>query len=259
MKFTFPILFLLLLISPKGTVAQEFPELQRILRNGNLAKLNAYVLTNKEIYQHDFTDNNIYWRLFREISPGYYEGTLQIFYCVPYSDWRHKVHPYRIQVLIKDSLIFYYSMKSLDTTNRYQHSTDSSVNKVAFENLQHAYAKFYGVPLNFSYLFIDSLNYGNSCRPGQEAVEFRQMNQYVAARNQKALVQWLRTGNTELQLFAVQGLRRLNTKNIPISSEVQRIIDFVLAKKGNANICMEGVERRVRIQRLASEMPQDGG
>lgn len=57
------------------------------------------MLKNDEILKHDYAENNIYWRLYREVLPGYYEGTIQIYYTEPYSDWRHKLFPIRVNVL----------------------------------------------------------------------------------------------------------------------------------------------------------------
>lgn len=212
------------------------------------------MLKNDEILKHEFAENNIYWRLYREVLPGYYEGTIQIYYTEPYSDWRHKLFPIRVNVLVKDSTIFYWIRKSQDSNAHYTQVYDSFVIDNEYKNFVTQFKSTYKSELNRKYLFIDTINFGNQCKPDAElTTEFKLMNKYVADKNIKALTNWLKSGNTELQLFAVKALKFLKNNNENISKELMDLTELVLSKKGNINLCQDGLERRIQIPKLVKD------
>lgn len=251
MKF----LLAFILLCPISLQAQKFPVLRDALQSGSLAKVNNYIFNNTEVNAHEFPENNIYWRLYREILPGYYEGTLQIYHSEPYINERKRTYSVRIQMLVKDSSIFYYSVKYLNEKGAYADVRDSSTWKEPYNIFLQTFKQTYGTALQAKYLFIDSINYGNRCKAdGEETPEYKQMKEYVSKQNQKALGDWLRSGNAELQLYAVKGFKLLEERTVTVAKEYKPLIELVLAKKGNVNLCRDGVERRMQMAQLRTEL-----
>lgn len=226
--------------------AQELPKLQQILSRGSLPELNAYILRNDEVYRDDLSDNRMYWRIYREISPGYFEGVLQIFYAVPVNRIKHYVHPFRVEVLVRDSAIIQYRLKGIDSSGRYQSFKDSGSKQNALIRFEEDYAAFYGARSRSELMFVDSISYNYNClRPLPS--QSRDLAQILLAGDRNLLSRWLRSGNTELQLYAVKGFELMPDW---LDEQSLRLIRFVLGKEGNANVCWKGYERRIQISEL---------
>lgn len=123
-----------------------------------------------------------------------------------------------------------------------------------YKNFLNQFKETYKSTLNRKYLFIDTINFGNQCKPDSALTsEHQLMNKYVAEKNIKALTAWLKSGNTELQIFAVKVLRFLKNNNENISKEIMDLTQLVLSKKGNINLCQDGLERRIQIPKLVKD------
>jgi|GEM_PF-7053929 len=245
------LLVLFFLLGSVDARSQQLPLLKEALQKGSLSGLNEYIIFNKEVFAHDFPENSMYWRLYREVYPGCSEGTLQIVYCEPYSNWRHKVYPLRVQVLVRDSTIFYYRIMGQDSTGRYDVVRDSAYRQQWLDEFSAGFSSVYGAAPDWNYLFIDSVNYGDSCRgDGTPPDELLRMRDYVRTANTAALNAWLRSGSTELQLFGARGLLEMERKNRPLPPRTHDLIRMILSKQGNINYCLGGWERRIRISRL---------
>ena len=140
--------------------------------------------------------------------------------------------PILVNVLVKDSTNFYWVRKSQDSNAHYTQVYDSFVIDNEYKNFVTQFKSTYKSELNRKYLFIDTINFGNQCKPDAElTTEFKLMNKYVADKNIKALTNWLKSGNTELQLFAVMALKFLKNNNENISKELMGLTELVLSKK----------------------------
>ena len=226
--------------------AQDFPQLRTVLQTGAVQQLNQYAASNSEIYEFDYPATGMYWRLYRELLPGYYEGIMQIYYGAP-SNTEYVVHPFRIYTLVKDSTIISYDMRGLDANGRYNRSIVSGKSEAELKDFEQQFEARFKVPLQPQFLFIDTINYGQYC--GEDSLITPQMklvNQWVAQKDGDSLISWLRTGNTELQLYALAGLQQLQDEK-PLSDEVIQMVEFVLSKKGNVNICTPSHERAAAI------------
>lgn len=250
--------WLVMMLCASDNKAQIAVSLSATLKTGSVAKLNDYIIHNEEIYTNDFKENSIYWRLYREVLPGYYEGTMQLIFTEAYSDWRHKQFRQQVKVLVKDSTIFYYQIASLDSFNRYNNSLDSNTNAELLQEFQNDFFKTYNTKLNRKFLFIDSINYGEHCNEKENSnPEFDKMLQFVATKNFKTLNEWLRCGNSELQLFAVKGFLLLKAQQQKINPETLQLIHLVLQKKGNINFCIYQHERRIQMDKLRRDYLND--
>ncbi|WP_207425077.1 hypothetical protein [Pedobacter sp. SYSU D00535] len=81
------------------------------------------------------------------------------------------------------------------------------------------------------------------------AKEARLMKKYVASSNQKKLLSWLRSTNTELQAYAATGLIQLKNQGLELGQEQQRALDHLT--KLNPPVltcagCIYGLTRSVR-------------
>jgi hypothetical protein len=211
--------------------------------------VNEYIIHDLEIFSNEFRENDIYWRLYREVLPGYYEGTLQLIFTEPYSDWRHKQYRQRINVLVKDSTIISYQIMALDSFGRYRTIIEGDTNKKLLEQFTSDFLETYKTSINPDFLFIDSINYGDHCdENGSINPEYDKMIRLVATKNYKVLNEWLRCGNSELQLFALRGFQLLN--NQMLDEETQKIIRLVYQKRGNINFAFNGRERHIQMDKL---------
>ncbi len=234
--------------------AQQFPVLQRVLQSKDVRKLNDYSASNSEVLEYDFPATGMYWRQYREVLPGYYEGTMQIYYGVPKTTEDYVVIPYRIQVLVKDSTIIQYALKAIDQSGRYRNVSYQERDSSGYKSFVEAFNAFYKVPLDERFLFIDSLNYGEACGDAEAMpAEMKIAKEYIATKDEAALLKWLQTGNTELQFYAIYGFSELAKQQITPGTEAMRLISFVLNKAGNVNICTRTHERTPSISSLKDQ------
>lgn len=255
MKRKICFIFILIFCSSNVHVfAQKLPILSKTLKDGNISSLNEYIIHNEEIFANEFRENSIYWRLYREILPGYYEGTLQLIFTEAYSDWRHKQFRQQVNIIAKDSTIIFFQIKGLDSFNHYKTIIDSNVNFSFFTQFQNDFYKTYKSKLNRKYLFIDSINYEEKCSEQEDnSLEYDKMIKLVKNKNIIELNEWLRCGNSELQLFAVKGLFILKSQKQNIDEETSNLIHIILQKKGNINFFVNCRERRIQMDKLTRD------
>ena len=252
------IIYLFLLGISFSSFSQQLSALTDELNCGSVSLLNDYILHSEEIYSTEFVENNIYWRLYREILPGYYEGTLQVVFTKPYSEWRHKQFRQRVNILSKDSTIIYFQIIGLDTFDQYKTLIDSGMNRVLYAQFEQDYLKVYKRILEPRFLFIDSINFSERNNGnGDNTTEFDKMLHFVNDRDLTSLNNWLRCGNSELQLYAVKGFLLLKEKKQKIDEETCNLIYLVIHKKGNVNFFINSRERRIQMDKLRRDYLRD--
>ncbi len=63
------ILFIILVLVQNKSFGQKSPQFTELLNKGSVTAVNNYMLKNDEILKHEYAENNIYWRLYREVLP----------------------------------------------------------------------------------------------------------------------------------------------------------------------------------------------
>ncbi|HEX8546817.1 MAG TPA: hypothetical protein VF691_07630, partial [Cytophagaceae bacterium] len=65
----------------------------------------------------------------------------------------------------------------------------------------------------------------------------QQVGKWVADKNKRELLKWLKSANTEKQIYAVDGLYQLEKVGLKLSEEEKKILAFVVNKSGTMNVC----------------------
>jgi len=65
----------------------------------------------------------------------------------------------------------------------------------------------------------------------------QQIDQWVRNKNKNALLNWLKSTNTEKQIYAVDGLSQLKKLGVKIADEELLIMKFVTTKSGTIRVC----------------------
>lgn len=228
------LLISLLIASFYSKAQEEFPMLKEVIKIGSLEKVKKYLLSASE-RKECLSDCGRYIRLHREIIPGYNETMISICSCSPIDASSETLSLHHLNILSKDSSIFYYSF-----INYYRDSllwSDSDENEVS--KFEKSFLEFYGAPLEFKYLFIDSITFGTMCGiDGIPPKHCELVEEFVKQKDIKSLQQWIRSPNTELQLYAAYGFKELSSSGYIIDEKMRKLMHFILNKIGNAQVCI---------------------
>lgn len=120
----------------------------------------------------------------------------------------------------------------------YQDSLLTYKNDSLFSILNKQFTNDFAAPLNYASLYDQKTTYGSSCGySGNKPALRRQLDTLVNNNERAAILKLLQSGNTETQIYGVQGFKELKEKGIePTKTELQ-IIKNVLNKKGIIRTC----------------------
>jgi hypothetical protein len=89
--------------------------------------------------------------------------------------------------------------------------------------------------------------------------ERMQLNDFVTKKDQNSILKWLKSANTEKQVYAVEGILKLKESGIKLSKSDLEIIKFIINKKGTMNVChgcmYSSKEVREVTERIYKEFP----
>jgi hypothetical protein len=237
-------IFLLIIISFLTAVSmngQSLNDLNVVLSKGTVSALDDYIV---------MTDSRrlkmSQWRALREIAPGYSEGIAVIsFYVPPFrrDSLGNNYLTYKLSILSHGDSILYYSveervMMRQQAKIKVTYEPVLSLGSKNIAELDSSFYKTFHVALNKRELFVDTIIYGDYCGEVLTPTpERRMINLFVEENNDKELLSWLTSTNTEKEVYAVDGLLQLKKKAYKIDDPTWALIKYIIAKKGTIQTC----------------------
>ncbi len=195
---------------------------------------------------------------FRDLTPEYQEGVFFFERSV-----QHKENPrigtiytFRVILITTNTSIISYELseeknkKVMDRWEPYYVVLDKYKDELAFENLKLSFKRIFKSDLVESELFVTDFVYGSHCGIAGTDPRGRQIiNYWVKVKNKKALIQWLKSTNTEKQIYAVDGLYQLKASGMQLTQEEMEMIRFVCNKNGTINTCSgcSGMHNEIKV------------
>ncbi|MFZ5554153.1 MAG: hypothetical protein ACOZCO_13635 [Bacteroidota bacterium] len=195
----------------------------------------------------------------REIVPGFSEGLIYFEKSVP--DKKDKsasiIFTYRLRIITNNNLVIFYDFS--EQYLAYAGETDKRIikkyksefdynDKLMRQVLQDSFKNTFPEELRYENLFCDTIVYGHNC--GLVATETSaglRMKAAVEKNDKPLLLSWLQSGNTELQLYAVEGLYLLKKNGTEILPDELKMIRVIKNKKGEALSCSGDILSNITI------------
>lgn len=103
-------------------------------------------------------------------------------------------------------------------------------------------------------MFVTDFVYGEHCGLAGVNPEGRQkIDKWVTNKNKPELLKWLKSTNTEKQLYAAEGLYELRKLGVRITDEELLILKFVTTKSGTVHVCSGCINSQDEISTVAME------
>lgn len=235
------IILLILLLFHYAVQGQEL--FDELLQNKSIKQLTGFVnRTDKEP-----NDTGAYWHYLRTLAPGKYrEGVLRvtIFKKSKNDPNRATVNDYSINLLAKGDHIFYYRVceeqcdPAIDKEACYFKPLSGFRDPKLFNRMKQAFYSFFGTGIDTNELFLADFPFGNLCGFGGDPTDGENtMDSMLLLKDKTAIVCWLRSPNTEKQLYAVYALKILQQKGFHLDKKEQRLMRFARRKKGTVYSC----------------------
>jgi hypothetical protein len=229
------------------SAGQSLTEIKQLLADRDFVAFKRYIDTASSKYTKATSGSNVraIWDLKRDITPIFQEAIVDIDESFPDKDKPgiSTVYRYRINLIATDKEIVYYDFgnkasKSASWDDFELDVLDSLRNKRLMDSLQSSFSNNYATQLNWKELFIDTNVYGYACSIAGEMPDMRQELQIIISKkNYQILNDWLKSANTEKQVYAVDGLYQLKRKGYKLTGEQQKLISILKSKKGQLNVC----------------------
>lgn len=154
------------------------------------------------------------------------------------------VYKFRINIIIKKDRIIYYELS--ERKHRYEDDRridfykqiDVFKDDLSFTDLKTSFYNLYQNDIYEEDLFVVNFVYGSSCGlAGSEPKGHRQIAEWVETKNKIEILKWLQSANTEKQVYAVDGLYKLEKQGIPLTEKEIEVINFIKSKSGKIYIC----------------------
>jgi len=143
----------------------------------------------------------------------------------------------------KNEIAFYelYKIKSVKKNDKWINKDcliSMKVNKKSYNELLKKYRNSYDIELNIDRLFNNSFIYGESCGiVGKDPIYRLEMNQIIETNDKEKLLDWLKSPVTELQLYAMEAVYKMEKKGMIFTSKVYSMIQLIEKKKGRIKVC----------------------
>jgi len=197
----------------------------------------------------EFADNlsdkekgiNSYWIYFRDLTTDFKEGVFFFEKSTPHRDNPSisSVDFFRVNLIVNEKSIVYYELRKtgIDLKSYYD-PIEKYKDDEAFSNLKNSFKSLFHSDLNKDELFVTGFVYGEHCGfSGKNPIGRQQIEEWVANKNKVQLLNWLKSANTEKQVYAIDGLYQLKRVGIPLTDEELEIIKFVINKNGTMYVC----------------------
>jgi hypothetical protein len=232
-------IFLLLTSDILGQVQND---VKKVLDSSNFVAFKKYAdkLSNREkrISSH--------WECLRDLTANFKEGVFIFEKSVPDKDNPaiSSVYTFRVTLITTDKSIVYYELseeknkKVGNDWESYYDPINKFKDKKLFDSLQNSFKRIFQSTLNENELFITDFVYGKHCGlAGVDTKGRQQIDEWVTNKNKTELLKWLKSTNTEKQIYAVDGLYQLKKVGTKLTSEEMKMINFVTKKSGTIYVC----------------------
>lgn len=235
--------FLLLVILWTGNIrAQIQDDVLQVLKSGNFTAFKQFSdsLTNRE------KGIRSYWELLRDLTPDFQEAVFIVQKSV-----RDKHDPnvsstslFKVKMIVTKTQIVSCEFseqkyrKVADQWEAYEETIARFEDTLLIEELNDSFRTLFHTELNAQDLFSTELVYGEHCGFAGTYPEGRyEIVQFVKNGNREELLKWLKSPNSEKQVYAVDGLFQLYKQGTKPTQEERDIIAFVRHKNGRIQVC----------------------
>lgn len=215
------------------------------MRAETLRLLKARKFSTMDYFMDSPDGRRISWPAQRDLLPGYREAVWageQLIIDKKNPDIIHD-YLYHATLLIKDDKIIAYKFSERKfrkhTLEVYYATVHEFKDSKAYNTLKADFNRFYDQPLKEDDLFETSFVYGDQCTMLKTIPEGRkQLHEWIAGKNKMALMSWLKSANTEKQVYALEGILQLQKEDsITLTEAEQKIMKYVKGKQGTMSVC----------------------
>lgn len=198
------------------------------------------------------------WKSLRDLSDEFQEAVFIFEEKVPEINDPSllKTYSFRINIISSSSKIIYYNLseQKYNKHNFFWVTIDSYKNDTSFEHLKLTFKNIFKSDLYEKDLFVIDFIYGSNCGLERENPKGRiQIDKWVKQKNKNALLKWLKSANTEKQVYAIDGLYQMKSK---LRDEEIKIVKFICSKKGKMYVCNGCVHSRQLISYVTNKIIQ---
>lgn len=241
--------------------SQDIARFSTLLKNKDIKALTEYV--------DSLGARNLFfipgWVTQREIVAGYEERKTQL--VVLRREARGRPENYNIELLTRGGYIFYYKLterKFKDNLNEnndslvsYDVVLDSFRDATVYNAFENAFFRAYGINMDPAEMFASNIVFGDMCGYAGSAPEYREkLDLLLQKRDAKTIFSWLRSANTEKQLYGLQGAYALQQMGYDIPPQDAQVIKLIRKKKGFAYTCGGCIFSHDPIQNVIAEIDQ---
>ena len=249
MKILLSIIVLLLTLQSSG---QSINEIKQLLADKDFKFFKKYTNSNSN------SNVTVIWLFNRDITPTFQECVIDIdesFSTENNSDNSTILH-YRINILAKSNEIIYYDFALNENNNSVWDVLtfkimDSFRNEKLLTALKQDFYKTYNDSLHQQELFDNSYVYGSSCKIARIKPKLRKENDLLVQNKDSAiLTNWLKSTNTEKQVYGIDGLYQLKINGYKFTAEQLQLIKIIKSKKGTIFTCDGCVNSSLKISKV---------
>ncbi|MBO9700998.1 MAG: hypothetical protein J7604_12365 [Sporocytophaga sp.] len=187
-----------------------------------------------------------HWECLRDLTNEFKEGVFIFEISIPAKDNPaiRTVQTFKVKIIATHKQIVFYELserknKKVDYEwEAYDASIERYKNDDKFNSLRNAFKTLFKVDINENELFIINYVYGEHCGfAGINPQGRQQIDDLVARKDKHELLKWLKSTNTEKQIYAVDGLYQISRLGVKFTDDELKMIKFVKGKKGTINSC----------------------
>ncbi len=202
------------------------------------------------------------WESLRDLTTDFQEGVFIFEKSVPSKDNPavSSVYTFKATIISTKTIIVYYELSEQKNKKfgndwvPYYELIDKFKDNKAFDSLRVSFRSIYQTDLNENELFVIDFVYGSHCGfAGVNPTGRNQIDDWVAAKNKTELLKWLKSTNTEKQVYAVDGLYQLKKVGVKLTEEEVKIINKVCNKKGTLYVCSGCIHSRQDISSVTKK------
>jgi len=189
---------------------------------------------------------NSHWESLRDLTTEFKEGIFIFEKSVPDNDNPaiSSVYTFRVTIITTKTQIAFYELseeKNKKIGNNWEpfyDTIDKFKDEKLYDSLKNSFKSIFQTELNENELFMTDFVYGEHCGiAGVNPKGRQQINQWVTNKNKTELLKWLKSTNTEKQIYAVDGLCQLKKAGTKLTDVEMKMINFVTKKSGTIYVC----------------------
>lgn len=226
---------------------KEKEDIRSILSTKDFTKFEYFI--KQESNANDFRGH---WKYLREVTHEFKEGVFEFEQYIKDKKGRktNSYEVFQVNLITSGNKIIYYEFNIQKNKNVKYEWLDSYSwkpyyvliekfkDKLGFEQLKKSFKKTFHSELNENELFITYYVYGESCGAGgMNSRERIQLNYFITKQDKDSIIRWLKSTNTEKQIYAIEGVFKLENSGIKFSKTELEIVENMINKKGTIQIC----------------------